>query len=311
MFNDSSEKYYVIAFVLTIAIVLGLFTYYTVKLLRYYVKYRRYQNLSKFAKFILLIGSLGIMAMFYGYFIEPYWLEVKFVKLTSPKIKNPIRIVQISDIHCDKSPRLEPIIPETISNLHPDIIVFTGDSINSKPGLPIFQTLMRKLAIIAPIYAVRGNWDISTRHIPYRFKELPVTELNNLALTFKINDNLITLAGKPTSSKILLGSILADTNPDAYKIFLYHYPDSLIEASLNNIDLYLAGHTHGGQVALPFYGAIITASKFKKKYESGLYRLNNTYLYINRGIGMEGESAPRVRFCARPEITVIDIKNQP
>jgi predicted MPP superfamily phosphohydrolase len=80
-----------------------------------------------------------------------------------------------------------------------------------------------------------------------------------------------------------------------------------MEAS--KIDLYLAGHTHGGQVALPFYGALITLSKTGKKYESGLHHLSNTYMYTNRGIGMEGGKAPRVRFCARPEVTVIDISN--
>ena len=75
----------------------------------------------------------------------------------------------------------------------------------------------------------------------------------------------------------------------------------------NNIDLYLAGHTHGGQVALPFYGALVTLAATGKKYESGLHQLGNTYIYTNRGIGMEGGRAPRVRFCARPEVTVFDI----
>jgi len=88
---------------------------------------------------------------------------------------------------------------------------------------------------------------------------------------------------------------------------LYHYPDAIEEAAQHRIDLYCAGHTHGGQVALPFYGAIITLSKFGKKYESGLRRLEDTWLYVNRGIGMEGGPAPRVRFCARPEITVIEL----
>jgi predicted MPP superfamily phosphohydrolase len=57
-------------------------------------------------------------------------------------------------------------------------------------------------------------------------------------------------------------------------------------------NLYLAGHTHGGQVALPFYVALVTLSRFDKKYESGLQRVGNTYLYVSRGIGMEGGPAP-------------------
>ena len=61
-------------------------------------------------------------------------------------------------------------------------------------------------------------------------------------------------------------------------------------------------------MALPIYGALVTFSKYGKKYESGLYELNNTILYVNRGIGMKGSTARRVRFLARPEITVFDIK---
>jgi hypothetical protein len=75
-----------------------------------------------------------------------------------------------------------------------------------------------------------------------------------------------------------------------------------------NVDLYLAGHTHGGQIALPFYGAIITLSKFGKKYESGEYRVGNTILYVNRGLGLAGGFNPKMRFFARPEITVFDLK---
>jgi predicted MPP superfamily phosphohydrolase len=89
-------------------------------------------------------------------------------------------------------------------------------------------------------------------------------------------------------------------------VLLYHFPDAIAQAARLRVDLYCAGHTHGGQVALPFYGALITLSGFDKKYEAGLYREHDTWMYVNRGIGMEG-SAPRVRFCARPEVTIIEI----
>ena len=75
----------------------------------------------------------------------------------------------------------------------------------------------------------------------------------------------------------------------------------------HHVDLFLAGHTHGGQVALPFYGAIVTFSRFGKRFEAGLHRVANTWLYVNRGLGMEGGPAPRVRFCARPEVSVLEV----
>jgi predicted MPP superfamily phosphohydrolase len=72
--------------------------------------------------------------------------------------------------------------------------------------------------------------------------------------------------------------------------------------------LFLTGHVHGGQVALPFYGAIITLSKYGKKYEKGRYDIDGKVLYVNRGVGMEGDFVPRVRFFSRPEITVFHIR---
>lgn len=85
----------------------------------------------------------------------------------------------------------------------------------------------------------------------------------------------------------------------------YHTPD-LVEDLEPPPDLYLAGHTHGGQVALPFYGALVTFSRFGKKYEAGRSQVGPTTLYVNRGIGFE-PSLPRVRFMARPELTLIDL----
>jgi uncharacterized protein len=69
----------------------------------------------------------------------------------------------------------------------------------------------------------------------------------------------------------------------------------------SNIDLYLCGHTHGGQIRLPFYGAIVTSSVTGKEFEKGLYSTGRTNLYVSAGVGLEGKSAPRMRLLCRPE----------
>jgi predicted MPP superfamily phosphohydrolase len=74
------------------------------------------------------------------------------------------------------------------------------------------------------------------------------------------------------------------------------------EAVELGVDLYLCGHTHGGQIRLPGFGALITSSEFWKRYEMGRYEENGTTLYVSRGLGMEGLGAPRARFLSRPEI---------
>jgi predicted MPP superfamily phosphohydrolase len=90
-------------------------------------------------------------------------------------------------------------------------------------------------------------------------------------------------------------------------LLLYHTPDLIETADREEIDLYLAGHTHGGQVRLPFFGAIVTMSAYGKQYEMGLYQLNPTTLYVSRGVGMEGMGLPRVRFLCPPEIVLIEL----
>jgi predicted MPP superfamily phosphohydrolase len=91
------------------------------------------------------------------------------------------------------------------------------------------------------------------------------------------------------------------------RIFLYHSPELMPEAVQQGIDLYLCGHTHGGQVRLPLIGPLLTSSQLGRRYVMGLYREGCTCLYVSRGIGLEGLSAPRVRFLAPPEITLVTI----
>jgi len=78
-------------------------------------------------------------------------------------------------------------------------------------------------------------------------------------------------------------------------------------ASQAGIDLYLCGHTHGGQIRLPLYGAMITSSRLGKQFEMGHYQINGTHLYVNRGVGLEGLGAPRIRFLCPPEVVLFTL----
>jgi len=131
--------------------------------------------------------------------------------------------------------------------------------------------------------------------------------LDKYSVTLGKGSETITVAGVNFWNPEAWGNVLRYNKPDKFNIFLYHSPDLIEDVKDSNVDLYLAGHTHGGQVCLPFYGAIITFSKFGKKYEAGRYKVGDAELYVNRGLGMEGGKAPRVRFFARPEIAVFDI----
>jgi predicted MPP superfamily phosphohydrolase len=105
----------------------------------------------------------------------------------------------------------------------------------------------------------------------------------------------------------ILQGLITHLNPDDYTLLLYHSPDLAYIARDLGIDLYLTGHTHGGQFRLPFFGALTTGSRYHKAFEMGLYHLDNTTLYVSRGLGMAGGIAPRIRFLDPPEVVVIDL----
>jgi len=259
-----------------------------------------------------IIGLAGLLSLcfVYGYFVEPYWLAVTHVRLSSAKLPRgirPIRIVHASDFHCDVKPALEDRIPDVISAQKPDVIVFTGDAINTPQALPLFRRCLTRIAAIAPTFVVKGNWDAWYHRDVDRFGGTGARELDGAAAKLSVGGTELWIAGVPVMGEDRLDAALASVPPGAFTILLYHYPDLILDVAGRDVDLYLAGHTHGGQVALPLYGALTTLSKFGKRYEAGLYREGNTWLYVNRGIGEEG-FATRMRFWSRPEITVIDIE---
>ena len=272
------------------------------------------KSFRAFRNSVYLAAVAGLGCMAYGYFVEPYWPDVTRVEIRSSKVTSPLRIVHLSDIHSDPKVRLEGKLPGLVAAERPDLIVYTGDSINEKAAVDVFRTCMRDLNQIAPVLAVRGNIDDWFFPDIDVFESTGARELKNESVNLEIRGNPITLIGVPLGPRTGYGGVakayaLLETAPqDRLVVFLHHYPDLIPEvAGTGKVDLYCAGHTHGGQVALPFYGALVTYSVYDKQFESGLYDVNGTKLYVNRGIGMEGGSAPRVRFCARPEITVIDI----
>jgi hypothetical protein len=245
--------------------------------------------------------------MAYARFIEPTWLEVTHVRIETPKLPDgsqPIRIVLVSDLHCDPEPRLEARLPDVVAAQQPDIIVFAGDAVNVADGLPHFRRCMTRLAAIAPTFAVRGNWDFGEReHLDF-YGGTGVRELQVGAAKLTVRGTDVYVAGTACIAGLQPDRALADVPKDALTVFLFHAPDRIPDVPPDRVDLYCCGHTHGGQVALPLYGALITLSKHGKRFESGLYHVEGMPAYVNRGIGMEGGRMPRVRFWARPEVTV-------
>jgi uncharacterized protein len=128
--------------------------------------------------------------------------------------------------------------------------------------------------------------------------------LDGEAVSLSPRGQALSLAGAAFWRDTDARALAALSAAPGYRLFLHHAPDRVYEAVRAGADLYLAGHTHGGQVALPLYGALVTFSTSGKEFEAGRYQRGDTAIYVTRGIGT---SFLKLRFLARPEVAVIDL----
>ena len=267
---------------------------------------------------VLAVAGAGVVCMAYGRFVEPRWIEVTTTRVPTSRLPaghRGVRIVHLSDLHSIQTPLLEDRLPGVVRDLHPDLILFTGDAANLPEGVPTFRACLTELARIAPTFAVKGNWDANYFPEVERFAGTGATELDGTVADVDVAGTKVHVAGVGYADAIRgLFPALGDLPKDGPAVMICHppYPDAVPEKYASRIDLICAGHTHGGQVALPLYGALLTFSKFGKRYERGLYALDSGgFLYVSRGIGMEGFRMPRVRFCSRPEVALIELVPAP
>jgi predicted MPP superfamily phosphohydrolase len=278
--------------------------------------------------------ALGLLALFYGAIsalsvygvaVEPFRLGVTEMALSSLKLSAdapPVRVLQMGDFHIERLTRREHDLLARVAALAPDVILVTGDYLNlsyvyDKTALKEARKFLRQLSAPFGVYAVSGSPPVDPPAVVDRLFE----GLDNICLLRDEHVKLnvrgqrfyvvgLVCSHDPTVDPSRLKVSLAGVPRDAFTIVLYHSPDLMPEMVEAGVDLYLAGHTHGGQIRLPLYGAILTSSIYGKRYEMGHYQEANTHLYVARGIGMEGMGAPRARFLSPPEIVLWTLAGQ-
>jgi uncharacterized protein len=293
--------------------VLGILAVYTIEIyqiIRYFFAHRRRnasRHLTRPAMIALHIVAITILACAgYGYFIEPYNIQINTIRIETDKLKNTsLRIVQISDTHCDGKARLEPLLADFINPLNPDIIVFTGDAMNSPAGLELFRRTMTGLHACIGKFAVTGNWDTGRMINLDRFGGTGFEVLDQDVRFLKKDGQTFCIAGLGYLNGPHSGPVITKLKPQYVNIFLFHTPDFVYYLKDLPIDLYLCGHTHGGQIVLPFVGSVMNP-RIGAKYLQGLNDYGYIPVYTNRGIGMVGWF-PRIRFLSRPDIAVFEI----
>ncbi|MDW8065299.1 MAG: metallophosphoesterase [Anaerolineae bacterium] len=275
---------------------------------------------------LALIGQLAFTGnLLNALYREPFRLTLTELVIRSPKLRGmpPLRILHLTDLHLERLTRREQQVLRWVEELDPDLIVFTGDLLNlSYVRDPQAQAQCSHFleALRAPlgIYLVTGTPLVDPPDVVRRilFGFTHITWLDNQVARFgqlghrgpSIYLLGLTCTHDPDRDGERLRELMRQVPPQALTILLYHSPDLFPEASALGIDLYLCGHTHGGQIRLPLIGALITASIYGKRYEMGLYQRGSTTMYVSRGLGMEGLGMPRIRLMCPPEIVLIHLQ---
>ena len=277
---------------------------------------------------MIIIISLIIIVLIIIYL----YFENNAIQITNIDVKDPIipnsfndfKIVHISDLHNKEFGKNQQNIIAKIKEINPDIIVITGDIIDSyDTNVQISADFINGISKIAPVYYVTGNHEsrilddyvslktqIQTAGIHVLENEfITISNGNDKINIIGMNDpsfDFLKLTGS-TDEEIVATNLNGLTEDlKGYNILLSHRPELIDIYASFNINLVFSGHAHGGQIRIPFIGGIIAPNQgFFPKYTSGLYEVKNTKMVVSRGLG---NSAFPIRINNRPEIVVVRFK---
>ncbi len=272
--------------------------------------------------FAVAIELLGTALVIYGFWIEPHTIHLSHQKLSSPRLHYdpPLRILHVGDLHVERVTARERQLNRMIHELQPDLILFSGDFLNlsylkDPAAWDAARQVLREWQAPLGVFAVTGSPAVDlAENFPNLLEGTPIRLLQDETVSVGDPGQELRLIGltcthKPFQDRPRLAQLVSAT-PDGFTILLYHSPDLAPEAAQFDIDLQLSGHTHGGQIRLPFIGALFSGSLYGKLFEAGRYQVDRMVLYVTRGVGLEGASAPRVRFLCPPEVILWELSGE-
>lgn len=243
-------------------------------------------------KHIILTVLLLIIIYVAVGFINPLVTTHYTVSNTKiPEAFDGYRICHISDFHCKEFGNQEQRLIKVIRSMEPDIIVFTGDSIDNEHPIDNYQYLLEGIHDVAPIYYIAGNHEYD-EGAPYEemltlHETYNITDLNDSSVVLNKDNSSILLTGLDFSESLKgLQSNIQYANTSIFNILLFHGTNLFDSVSPYNYDLVLSGHTHGGIVCLPFVGGVISNRKeLFPKYDSGVFTSGISTMISSRGLG--------------------------
>ncbi|MEW6237504.1 MAG: metallophosphoesterase [Candidatus Omnitrophota bacterium] len=269
----------------------------------------------------------------YSWFIEPHRYRIMRhkIQMKGPSIK-PLAILQISDLHFYRGQTSLQRFLEELTKWAVDLIFITGDLIDDDSGIDLCLEALRPLRAKYGSYCVFGNHDydcVDWRHLFHRtgkpLKEmkrrpndskrleaglysLGISVLHNQWTRIAVDGGAVAVVGvdDPYSERDDIPATFRGYRKEEPCFVLVHAPDRYRELSEAGADMVFSGHTHGGQIRIPFAGPVITRSKAPKRFASGFARLNGTLYHATRGAGSSRLTRPR--FSCPPEVNLFEIE---
>lgn len=257
--------------------------------------------------------------------------EYSILNKKIPEEFNDFKIVQLSDFHSNGYKDTADIIINKIENINPDIVVMTGDMVSWKIGnIEELEKLISSLSINYPIYYINGNHEQLLEIINLKEYNEFLNKIKNLGVAY-IKNNFVEIFRDGESINLYeidiplvdstglyvkedeleddyINNKLPNIKSNKFNILLAHNPLFIDEYSSWGADLVLSGHMHGGVIRIPIIdvGVLSPEKKFFPKYDAGEFKVGDTTMIINRGIGT---SSINLRVFNKPEISVITLKS--
>lgn len=272
------------------------------------------------------IGAVLLLIAFIAVFLYSQNNRIETTHFDLPSRKIPerfdgFRIVQISDLHNKSFGKENAVLLRKIENEKPDIIVITGDIVDSRhTDFDVSLHFASACVKIAPTYYVSGNHEHRFDNAEELFEALKntgVTVLEDEKTEIRRDADKITLYGLSAKQKDgILGdygsqikAVCEAKDDSGFSVLLAHYPQYLSDYAQAGFDLVFSGHAHGGQIRIPFTNKGIFAPDqgFFPEYTGGKYSENNTVMMLSRGLG---NSLFPLRLFDRPQLIVVTLKGE-
>lgn len=279
-------------------------------------------------------GMIGVGAGLAAYaLIEPYRFRIERLEVPVTGLRERLTLLHLADTHLTEAngarARFVSRIPD-LSGAVPDLVVITGDMIDDNTGIEPLADALRNIDARHGKFYVFGSHDYfqtkwkaptkyftgeqsvpqlrraDTERLEKRLSEQGWKAVINSAEHVNVGRTRIRISGvdDPYLDRHETDHIKRSGSDDV-AIALVHAPDVVSEWLLNRFDLILAGHTHGGQVRLPFFGALVTNSSLPTALAMGLTPIGDGHLYVSPGLGHSRFSP--IRFLARPAATLLEL----